>query len=198
MASDRAGSTKVLYAGLTRNYVDPQIGSIPLDRLRPADVTRMLLGMEKVGMSGSTRRSAYAALRGAFADAVDNELLATNPVEKVKRPRASTPEATCPTRSPRCSAVRPACPTPRYSGSSSAPVSGEALALRWADGDLDRGEGRITGSLVRIDGHLAASVSRAVGVTHARTGTTKPGLESGRRVWRGRRSRVSGHRPGIG
>jgi integrase len=62
MASDRAGSTKVLYAGLTRNYVDPQIGSIPLDRLRPADVTRMLLGMEKVGMSGSTRRSAYAAL----------------------------------------------------------------------------------------------------------------------------------------
>jgi integrase len=29
LASDRARSTKVLYAGLTRNYVDPQIGSIP-------------------------------------------------------------------------------------------------------------------------------------------------------------------------
>jgi len=51
----------------------------------------MLLGMQKVGMSRSTRRCAYAALRGALADAVDNELLATDPVEKVKRPRASTP-----------------------------------------------------------------------------------------------------------
>ena len=45
-------------------------------------------------MSRSTRRCAYAALRGAPADAVDNELLATDPVEKVKRPRASTPGAT--------------------------------------------------------------------------------------------------------
>ena len=50
--------------------------------------------MQKVGMSRSTRRCAYAALRGALADAVDNELLATDPVEKVKRPRASTPGAT--------------------------------------------------------------------------------------------------------
>ena len=37
---------------------------------------------------------------------------------------------------------------------------GEALALRWADVDLDRGEARITGSLVRIDGHLVVAETK--------------------------------------
>jgi integrase len=93
VASDRARATKLLYDGLTKRYVDPQIASIPLDRLRPADLTRMLLGMEEAGKSASTRRNTYAALRGALADAVDNELLAANPALKVRRPRASYAEA---------------------------------------------------------------------------------------------------------
>jgi site-specific recombinase XerC len=92
LVSDRARATKLLYEGLTRRYVDPQIGSIPLDRLRPADVTRMLLSLEEAGKSASTRRNTHAALRGALADAVDNELLAANPALKVRRPRASYTE----------------------------------------------------------------------------------------------------------
>jgi integrase len=164
LASDRARSTKSLYAGLTRNYVDPQIGSIPLDRLRPADVTRMLVGMEKAGMSGSTRRSAYAALRGALADAVDNELLGANPVEKVKRPRASTPEATSLTPDQVASLLRGAAGL-RYAAVLRLILGtglrrGEALALRWADVNLDRGEARITGSLVRTDGQLVVAETK--------------------------------------
>jgi hypothetical protein len=62
----------------------------------------------------------------------------------------------------RCFAPRPACATPRCSGSSSAPVSGEALALPWSDVDLDRGEARITGSLVRIDGQLVVAETKTV------------------------------------
>ena len=59
-------------------------------------------------MSRSTRRCAYAALRGALAHAVDNELLTTNPVEKVKRPRASTPGATSLTPEQEASLLRAA------------------------------------------------------------------------------------------
>lgn len=153
LASDRARATKLLYDGLTKRYVDPQIGTIPLDRLRPADVTRVLLGMEEAGRSASTRRNAYAALRGALADAVDNELLAVNPAVKVKRPRASSAEATALTLDEVASLLRGAAGM-RYAAVLRLILGtglrrGEALALRWADLDLGRGEARVTGSLVR-------------------------------------------------
>ena len=93
-----ARSTKVLYAGLTRAYVEPVIGAVRcgavrLERLKPADVTRVLLAMEEAGKASSTRRNTYAALRGALDDAVRNGLLASNPVMQVKRPRNDVREA---------------------------------------------------------------------------------------------------------
>jgi integrase len=84
-----------------------------------------------------------------LADAVDNELLAANTVEKVKRPRASTPEATSLTPDQVASLLRGAAGL-RYTAVLRLILGtgrrGEALALRWADVDLDRGEARITGS----------------------------------------------------
>jgi integrase len=62
-ASDRASSTKSLYAGLTLRHVEPVIGRTPLGQVRPSDVTRVLLTMERGGSAASTRRNAYAALR---------------------------------------------------------------------------------------------------------------------------------------
>jgi integrase len=50
-ASDRAQANKVLYEGLTRRHVESHIGNIPLGRLQPVDVTRMLLAMEEAGAS---------------------------------------------------------------------------------------------------------------------------------------------------
>ena len=56
-SSDRARSTKVLYEGLTRVHVEPVIGHVRLDRLKPADVTRVLLAMAEAGKASSTRRT---------------------------------------------------------------------------------------------------------------------------------------------
>jgi integrase len=39
----------------------------------------------------------------------------------------------------------------------------EALALRWTDLDLDRGEACVTGSLVRIDGALVVAETKTPG-----------------------------------
>ncbi len=97
-ASDRAQSTKDLYAGLTRRHVEPVIGAVRLDRLKPTDVTRVMLAMEAAGKASSTRRNTYAALRGALDDAVTNGLLASNPVSKIKRPRIEHREAPVLTR----------------------------------------------------------------------------------------------------
>ena len=93
-ASDRAESTKDLYAGLTERHVEPLIGHLALGQVKPSDITRVLLHMEKLGRAASTRRNAYAALRSAFDDAVIDGLLAASPVLRVKRPRATHTEAT--------------------------------------------------------------------------------------------------------
>ncbi|WP_122817378.1 tyrosine-type recombinase/integrase [Nocardioides pantholopis] len=157
-ASDRAASTKALYAGLTIRHVEPVIGQVRLSQLRPTDVTRLLLAMEQAGKAASTRRNAYAALRAALDDAVANGLLATNPVLRVNRPRGIHQEAASLT-SEEVARLLAGAADLRYG-----PVlrfilgtglrRGEALAARWADVDLDRGELKVTGSLVRQAGRL--------------------------------------------
>lgn len=92
-ASDRAASTKQMYAGLMASHVIPVVGRVTLAQLSPGDITRVLLAMEQADKSASTRRNAYAALRAALDGAVANGLLATNPVVRVKRPSADQVEA---------------------------------------------------------------------------------------------------------
>jgi hypothetical protein len=52
-------------ACLTARQVQPLIGHLALGQVRPSDITRVLLQMERLGRAASTRRSAYAALRWA-------------------------------------------------------------------------------------------------------------------------------------
>jgi hypothetical protein len=98
-ASDRAESTKDLYAGLTAGHVERVIGHLALGQVKPSDIIRVLLHMEQLGRAASTRRSAYAALRSAIDERVTDGLLASSPVLRVKRPRATHQEAieTCAT-----------------------------------------------------------------------------------------------------
>ncbi len=160
-ASDRAQATKTLYDGLTRRHVETHLGAIQLHRLKPSDVTRLLLAMQQAGKSASTRRNAYAALRAALDDAVSNGLLAANPVEKVRRPRADRHEARALTPEEVAGLLK-AADGLRYLVALKVILGtglrrGEVLALRWADVDLDRAEARVKGSLVRLDGVLAVS-----------------------------------------
>src|SRR4051812_35553392 len=41
-ASDRAESTKIMYAGYCRRWLVPTLGAVPLAKLTPSDVTRLL------------------------------------------------------------------------------------------------------------------------------------------------------------
>jgi integrase len=160
-ASDRAQATKSLYEYLTARQIEPVIGSVPLDRLKPADVTRLLLSMEQAGKAASTRRNAYAALRGALDDAVDNGILAANPVHKVKRPRTEHKEARSLTPA-EVTAFLTAAASLRYVTALKVILGtglrrGEVLALRWEDVDLTRREARVRGSLTRQSGVLKVS-----------------------------------------
>lgn len=160
-ASDRAPSTKQMYAGLMARHAEPIIGAVTLAQLRPSDITRVLLAMEQAGKSASTRRNAYAALRAALDDAVANGLLAVNPAVRVKRPSADHTEAL---------SLTPAQVARLLDGAyglryrdvlrlilGTGVRRGEALALTWPEIDLERGEAKIVGSLVRSNGRLVIS-----------------------------------------
>jgi integrase len=165
-ASDRAQSTKELYSGLTKRYVEPVIGQVRLGQLRPSDVTRLMLHLETAGKAASTRRNCYAALRGALDDAVVNGLIAANPASRVKRPKADHHEAVSllPGEVTRLLA---SATTLRYGVVlrfilGTGLRRGEALAVRWSDVDLRRGEIKIKGSLVREHGQLAVVATKTV------------------------------------
>lgn len=163
-ASDRAQATKNLYGGLITRHVDPTIGSVRLDRLKPSDITRVMLHMEAEGKAASTRRNAYAALRGAMDDAVANGLIASNPVCKVKRPKTESTESRSLNQA-EVTALLKGAEGLRYSPALRLILGtglrrGEALALRWSDVDLERREARVTGSLVRVNGVLVVSTPK--------------------------------------
>lgn len=164
-ASDRARSTKSLYAGLTLRHVEPVLGRTPLGQVRPSDVTRVLLAMERGGSAASTRRNTYAAMRSAFDDAVADGLLALNPVLRVRRPKASSAEASSLTVE-EVTTFLDGAEGLRYAAVLRLILGtglrrGEALALRWPDVDLRRAEARVRGSLVRADGTLVVADTKS-------------------------------------
>ena len=70
--------TEAYYRNLIRLHLDPMIGKIRLNRLVPADVSRMMATMEKRGYSSAYRRSARATLRRALRVAEQDGLLTRN------------------------------------------------------------------------------------------------------------------------
>jgi integrase len=143
-ASDRAESTKDLYAGLMSRHFEPLIGHLALGQVKPSDITRVLAHMERLGRAASIRRNAYAALRSAFDDAVIDGLLAASPVLRVRRPKATQDEATSLTPDEVAQLLRGAAGL-RYASVIRLILGtglrrGEALALRWTDVHLDRCE----------------------------------------------------------
>lgn len=184
-ASDRSTATQTLYRGLLTRHVVPVVGSLTLGKIRPADVQRLILAMADKGLSPSTQRNAYAALRACLDDAVTNGLIAANPVRKVKRPKQDRQEAHSLTRL-EAQTLLVAAQTnqrnrpdeePRYHRGIRLLLltglrRGELLALRWEDIDLKRSEARVRGSLSRVDGQLV--VSRTKTAASVRTVVLSP------------------------
>lgn len=166
-ASGRSQATKTLYRGLLTTHVVPSLGGLPLGKIKPSDIHRMFLDLDANGLGASSRRNVYAALRAALADAVLEGLLATNPVEKVKRPTQEQTEAR--SLSPEeVSALLKAARTnrrnrpdeePRYARAITLLLltglrRGELLALKWQHIDFPKKTLKVRGSLSRVDSAL--------------------------------------------
>jgi integrase len=161
-ASDLKPSTKATYATLLRSQVlTDDIASKPLADLKPGHVEQLTVRMRDKGCSPSTIRQTYTVLRSVLETAVRDELLASNPATKVKRPGVPRTEAHYLSIAEVASLLE-ATKKSRYAPLLRLLVAtglrrGEALALRWSDVDLTNGLLRVRGTVSRVNGHLLVS-----------------------------------------
>ncbi|GAB3019586.1 tyrosine-type recombinase/integrase [Mycobacterium bourgelatii] len=175
-ASSRKEATRELYANLSRVHLEPPpFGATPLDRLKPSDIERIVLDLrgrsktrgegddaEQVrALSDSTIRTTYTVLRSALDAAVRDGLLGRNPAAQVKRPAVQRAEAKHLAPDDVAALLRAATDS-RYHPALALIAAtglrrGEALALRWADIDLDAGLLRVTQTLGRVGKRLVVS-----------------------------------------
>ena len=182
VASSRKETTKGLYAGLLKSHVESSpIAGKRLDRFRASDVDALIVELRgkvklingelgedgrpiKVvvrALSESTVEKIIRVLRLALDGAVRDQLLARNPVdasERVTVPRAEVSHLP---------AVDVARVLAEARGTRYLPIltliattglrKGEALALKWADVDFDKGTLRVRGTLSRVGGKLVVT-----------------------------------------
>jgi integrase len=169
------------YRHLIDRHVRPRIGSLRLQALSPARISKLYRdlatsgGRNGAGLSPRTVEYVHAVLRKALRDAVIvDQILPTNPVERAKRPRNAASE---PWQVWTPGQLRAFLDTARqhrlfafyrlaaYAGAR----RGELLNLRWRDIDMDVREVRITGSAAviagqRIEGTTKSGRSRTVSI----------------------------------
>lgn len=158
-ASNRKETTKVLYAGLTRNHViGSDLGELSMKNLRPTSVERFVTQLRAKGLSDSTVRQVYTVARAIADDAVRDGLMARSPFATVRRPQVTSAEARF--LEPRqIGDLLEAARESRYGLLFAFLVHtglrrGEALALTWDDVDLEDRLVRVRGTLARVNGEL--------------------------------------------
>jgi integrase len=169
------------YRHLLDRHIKPRIGGLRLQAVRPAQITALYRGLVSdggrggKGLSPRTVEYVHAVLRKAFRDAVVvDQLLASSPVERAKRPRSPVREPGGIWAPGQLAAFLGTAKGHRlfaffhlaaYTGAR----RGELLNLRWRDLDLDAAEVRITGSAAviggqRIEGTTKSGRSRTISI----------------------------------
>jgi integrase len=192
------------YRHLINRHVKPRIGRLRLQAARPAQISKLYRdlvttgGCDGAGLSPRTVEYVHAVLRKAFRDAVVvDQLLASNPAERAKRPRKPVRERGEVWTSAQLRVFLEQARGHRlfafyhlaaYTGAR----RGELLNLRWRDVDLAACEVHITGSAAvvggaRIEGTTKTGRSRTVSID---TGTVQ--------VLREHRSRQTAEQLAVG
>src|SRR5712692_4342044 len=141
-----------------RLHLKPSLGRLPLDRLEPAHVQRLLNDKVKSGLSPKSVRYIRGTLRTALNHAVRWGYISRNPAAAVDGPRVEPYEAQ-PFSVFEARKFLDAIKGDRLQALYSVALTlglrqGEALGLRWQDVDLELGTLRVTKQLQRINGEF--------------------------------------------
>jgi integrase len=137
------------YELVLRLHVIPQLGSLPLAKLRPLHLQRLYRGLQDHGMSPAGVHRVHAAVHVALGQAVKWQMLAYNVASAVTLPKVERHEIRALTQDETARLLRAAqLPDAQKRTRMFAPLalatatgmrSGEVLGLRWQDVDLDGG-----------------------------------------------------------
>jgi integrase len=149
--------TRELYADLLRLHIKPQLGSMPLGSISPAEVRRWHKGRSEA--TGKTRtRQAYGLLRTVLGTAVRDGLLASNPCLITGAGTTRNPERPYVSHEHARSLLDALPPHMTVAGLVTVLVHlrlGELLALRRSDVDLEAGVLHVRRAVTRTkDGPL--------------------------------------------
>ena len=131
------------YESTVKRYIAPSVGRIPVARLSPDDVARMLSELERRALSARTRRYALTVLRASLQRALEVGVVTRNVAKLVHPPKQDRTERR-PFTLDQISIL--------FDAATDDPIGplvvlsattglrqGEALALRWEDVDLESG-----------------------------------------------------------
>ncbi len=141
-----------------RLHLKPSLGRLPLDRLEPAHVQRLLNDKVKSGLSPKSVRYLRGTLRTALNHAVRWGYISRNPAALVDGPRVEPYEAK-PFTVEEARMFLDAIKGDRLQALYSVALTvglrqGEALGLRWQDIDLELGTLSVTKQLQRVAGEF--------------------------------------------
>lgn len=146
------------YAQLIRLYLKPDLGRMPLARLKPQDLQEFLNRKRASGLSARTVQYLHALLRTSPNRAVRWGLVGLNVALLVDPPRVEHIEV-IPLAPDQARALLEALESERLQALYTVPLAvglrpGEALGLRWQDVNLDTGTISVCRALQRIEGKL--------------------------------------------
>jgi len=155
-------TTKETYRTLCKTHIETDaVSKIPLDKLKPSDIDRLLVHLVNKGMADSSRRQVYHILRIALEAARRDKLLAFNPAADVDRPVVEQHEAAYLSPADVVLLLNAARGLRYYEVLALVAVTGlrrgEALALKWTDIDLISGVATVRGTLARVKGKLVVT-----------------------------------------
>lgn len=147
------------YSGLIRNQINPRLGRIQLQKLKPADIASWHQKLLSDGdLSTRSIRHAHGVLRSALSHAAAIEIVERNVATLIKPPALVRKEVSILTADDIADTLD------KLEGHSIYPIvalaigtgarRGEILALRWADIDLDGAAVRIERALEQTKGGI--------------------------------------------
>jgi len=144
------------YEELVRLHMEPQVGNIPLAKLSPQDVQKLINRKLEQGLSPRRVQYIHAVLRRALGQAEKWGILARNVARLVDAPRVNQPEINPFTPDEARDFIR-AIQGDRlealfHLALASGLRQGELLGLKWIDLDLENHQLFVRASLQRLDG----------------------------------------------
>ena len=149
-------ATVSLYEMVVRRHLQPEMGSVRLDRLTVAQVQGMLSRLSESGLAPRSVGHVRAVLRSALNEAMRQELVPRN-VASLARPPRPPQRVIEPFTPEECSLILGY--APRFDLLAVVAIAvgmglrqGEILGLRWQDIDLERRTLKVQRALQRVDG----------------------------------------------